>query len=239
MHTILVLLPFILSFFSCEQKQDQRILVFSKTEKFRHTSIPAAKLAILKLGLDNHFKVETTENADLFNEASLEKYAAVVFLHTTGNVLNDKQELAFKKFIQAGGGYAGIHAAADTEYDWEWYGKLAGAYFQNHPEIQAATLNIIDNAHVSTQHLSAKWNRTDEWYNFKNLNPDVKIIMTIDEASYTGGTMNNNHPMSWYHAFDGGRSFYTALGHTEASWSETLFLQHVLGGIKYAMGESK
>ena len=237
MHSILVLLPFIISVFSCEQKQDQRILVFSKTEKFRQSSIPAAKLAILKLGLDNNFKVDTTEDANFFNEASLGKYTAVVFLHTTGNVLNEKQELAFKKFIQAGGGYAGIHAAADTEYDWEWYGNLAGAYFQNHPEIQAATLNIIDNAHASTQHLPAKWNRTDEWYNFKNLNPDVKIIMTIDESSYTGGTMNNNHPMSWYHVFDGGRSFYTALGHTEASWSETLFLQHVLGGIKYAMGE--
>ncbi len=236
MHSILVLLPFIISVFSCEQKQDQRILVFSKTEKFRHTSIPAAKLAILKLGLDNHFLVDTTENADLFNESSLKKYDAVVFLHTTGNVLNEKQEWAFKKYIQSGGAFVGIHAATDTEYDWEWYGELAGAYFQNHPEIQAATLNIIDNAHASTQHLPAKWNRTDEWYNFKNLNPDVKVIMTIDESSYSGGTMNNNHPMAWYHEFDGGRSFYTALGHTEASWSETLFLQHVLGGIKYAIG---
>jgi len=236
MNSLLFLLPFIISVFYCEPKQDQRILVFSKTEKFRHTSIPAAKLAILKLGLDNNFTVDTTENADVFNDTSLEKYTAVVFLHTTGNVLNEKQEQAFKKYIQAGGGYAGIHAASDTEYDWEWYGKLAGAYFESHPEIQAATLNIIDNSHASTKHLPAKWKRTDEWYNFKNLNHDVKILMTIDETSYSGGKMKNNHPMSWYHSFDGGRSFYTALGHTEASWSETLFLQHVLGGIKYAMG---
>lgn len=237
MHGLLILFPFIISFFASEQKLEQKILVFSKTEKFRHNSIPAAKLAILKLGIDNHFKVDTTENADLFNEASLKKYASVVFLHTTGNVLNEKQESAFKKFIQAGGGYAGIHAAADTEYDWEWYGKLAGAYFENHPEIQTATLNIIVNSHISTQHLPAQWNRKDEWYNFKNLNPDVKVLMTIDETSYTGGTMNNNHPMAWYHEYDGGRSFYTALGHTEESWSDPLFLDHVLGGIKYAMGE--
>src|SRR5690606_38012983 len=157
MNSLLFLLPFIISVFSCEPKQDQRILVFSKTEEYYHSSLPVAKLAILKLGLDNHFQVDTTKNAELFNEASLRKYAAVVFLHTTGNVLNEKQEQAFEKYIQSGGAFVGIHSATDTEYDWEWYGKLAGAYFENHPEIQKATLNVIDRTHAATKHLPAKW----------------------------------------------------------------------------------
>src|SRR5690606_17560084 len=126
-------------------------LVFFKTQEYYHTSLPVAKLAILKLGLDNRFLVDTTENAELFNESSLKKYAAVVFLHTTGNVLNEKQELAFKKYIQSGGAFVGIHSATDTEYDWEWYGKLVGGYFVNHPEIQDATLNVIDRTHAATK----------------------------------------------------------------------------------------
>lgn len=215
------------------------MLVFSKTAAYRHSCIPKGKVAIQKLGSENGFAVDTTENAELFTEENLKKYAAVIFLCTTGDVLNNQQEVAFERFIQSGGGFAGIHSATDTEYDWGWYGDLIGAYFANHPAIQKATLIITDSTHPSTRFLPVIWTRTDEWYNFRKLNKEVKVLLKIDEKSYTGGTMNNDHPMAWYHDFDGGRAFYTELGHTEESYSDSLYLKHILGGIQYAIGNNK
>jgi type 1 glutamine amidotransferase len=167
----------------------------------------------------------------------LKQYDAVVFLSTTGNILNDEQQKAFEEFIRSGKGFVGIHAAADTEYDWPWYGKLVGAYFVSHPKQQKAKLTITDHKHASTKHLPTTWERFDEWYNYKSRNNDVKVLMTIDESSYQGGKEGAYHPMAWYHSFDGGRSFYTALGHTDESYKEENFLKHLLGGIKYAVGK--
>ena len=229
---------------SCENestgsKTGKRILVFAKTAAFRHTSIPNGKTAIQQLGKENGFAVDTTENASVFTEDSLKKYAAVVFLNTTGNVLNYKQEAAFERFIQAGGGFIGIHSATDTEYDWIWYAKLVGANFESHPKQQNAILNVVDKNHPSTQHLSAVWERFDEWYNFKNLNKDVHVLVKIDEKSYEGGKLGDDHPMAWYHDYDGGRSFYTEFGHTEESYTDSNYLKHILGGIQYAIGDNK
>ena len=238
-----LLLSAILSLFfiSCEQKRSgkPRVLVFSKTGGFRHSSIPTGKQAIAKLGEQNNFDVDTTENADWFNDDTLKKYSTVIFLSTTENVLDYKQEAAFERYIQAGGGFMGIHAATDTEYDWGWYGRMVGGYFSSHPAIQEAKLTVVDKTHISTKHLPDTWTRKDEWYNFNKLNNEVKVLIKIDEKSYTGGTNGDNHPMAWYHDYDGGRAFYTELGHTEESYSDSLYLQHILGGIQYAIGENK
>ncbi|MDR6784428.1 type 1 glutamine amidotransferase [Pedobacter africanus] len=217
----------------------KRILVFSKTAGFYHQSIPAGIAAIQQLGRENDFEVDTTKNAALFTLKNLKKYAAVVFLSTTGDVFDEGQQAAFEQYIKAGGGYAGIHAATDTEYGWPWYGKLAGAWFISHPAQQVATLNVINTKTIATRHLPEAWKRKDEWYNFKAINPDLKVLIKIDESSYKGGANGDNHPMSWYHDFDGGRSFYTALGHVEESYTDPLFLKHILGGIQYAMGVKK
>lgn len=227
--------PFIVSTAFSEKKQ-KRILVFSKTAGFRHSSIKAGKEALLKMGAENKWVVDTTEDAAYFTGNTLKQYDAVVFLNTTGNILNDEQQTAFEKYIQSGKGFAGIHAATDTEYDWPWYCKLAGANFSSHPKQQNAVLHVTDSTHPSTRHLPRTWQRFDEWYNFKNRNTDVHVLLTIDEKSYEGGTNGDNHPMSWYHAFDGGKAFYTALGHTDASYTEANFLQHILGGLNYVMG---
>ncbi len=216
-----------------------QILVFSKTEVFRHSSIEVGIAAIQKLGKENGFEVLATENADYFTEDSLLQFAAVVFLNTTGDVLNHKQQADFERYIQAGGGYMGIHAASDTEYNWPWYGKMVGAYFDGHPQIQAATLEVVDSDHSSCQHLPKSWERTDEWYNFKDLNEEVNVVLQIDEASYEGGKNGENHPMAWWHDYDGGRAFYTALGHTEESFEEENYLQHLLKGIQYTMGTER
>ncbi|MFI5130437.1 MAG: ThuA domain-containing protein [Chitinophagales bacterium] len=240
MKKSLVPLILLIVFISCnEEKKRARVLVFSKTTGYRHASIANGKIAIQNLGIQNGFDVDTTENAGTFNEDDLKKFAAVVFLCTTLDVLNDSQQVAFERFIQAGGGFAGIHSAADTEYDWGWYGDLCGAWFESHPEIQAASINVIDNSHLSSKHLPAAWSKTDEWYNYKKLNNDVKVLLKLDEKTYKGGKMGDNHPIAWYHEFDGGRSFYTGLGHTEESYSDSLFLRHILGGIQYAIGDNK
>jgi uncharacterized protein len=219
------------------EKKQKRILVFSKTAGYRHGSIEAGKAALLKMGAENNWRVDTTEDAAYFTDHQLKKYAAVVFLNTTGNVLNEAQQSAFEKYIRSGKGFAGIHAATDTEYEWPWFCKLVGANFASHPKQQNAVLHVTDSTHASTKHLPHSWPRFDEWYNFKNQNPAVNTLLTIDEKSYEGGTNGAVHPMAWYHEYDGGKAFYTALGHTDASYSEANFLQHVLGGLQYVMGK--
>ncbi|MDQ6889073.1 MAG: ThuA domain-containing protein, partial [Bacteroidota bacterium] len=235
----------LLTLSSCKNERSgkPKVLVFSKNTYFFHTSIPNGIAAITKLGAENGFDVDTTTNADYFTEDSLKKYAAVIFLNTadnSGSLLNNYQEAEFERYIQSGGGYVGVHAASDAEKDWGWYGRLVGGYFNGHPDKwQQATLHIVDSTHPATKGLPLEWKRTDEWYNFKKLNKDMHILITIDESTYTGGTNGANHPVSWYHDYDGGRAFYTALGHTEASYTEPLFLKHLLGGIEYAIDGNK
>ncbi len=227
---------------SCSHKRQgkPRVLVFTKTAGFVHGSIPSGIAAVQKLGSENGFDVDTTKNAAYFQDDSLKKYAAVIFLSTTGNVFDYRQEAAFERYIQAGGGFVGVHAATDTEYDWRWYGKLVGAYFKSHPKPQQARFIIKDRDFPATKFFSdSVWQRTDELYNFKDINPDVHVLITIDESSYEGGANGKFHPMSWYHEYDGGRAFYTEMGHTEESYSEENYLKHLWGGIQYAMGDNE
>lgn len=211
------------------------VLIFSKTNGFRHESIPAGIEAIKKLGASNGFDVVATEDSLEINKSNLKKFAAVIFLSPTGKVFGPEQEEAFQNYIEQGGGYVGIHAATDCEYNWPWYGKLAGAYFKGHPSQQEAKLIIVNKNHPSTAGLPDTWVRKDEWYNFKDINPDITVLIKIDESSYKGGENGGDHPMAWYHAYDGGRAFYTELGHTNESFSDPLYLKHLLGGIEYAI----
>jgi type 1 glutamine amidotransferase len=218
----------------------QKVLVFFKTAGYYHQSIPDGIAAIQKIGKENNFAVDTSKNADIFISKALDQYAAVIFLSTTdstGVLLNDEQEKAVQQYIKKGGGFAGIHAATDAGYQWNWYGKMIGGYFESHPEIQKAKLIVVDSLHAATRGLPAEWERTDEWYNFKNLNKDVNVLITIDENSYKGGKNGAHHPVAWWHNYEGGRVFYTALGHTKESYTEPLFLQHLAGGILYAIGK--
>ncbi|MGZ3502836.1 MAG: ThuA domain-containing protein, partial [Gemmatimonadaceae bacterium] len=219
--------------------QQARVLVFSKTAGFRHSSIGVGIAAVKKLGAENGFAVDGTEDAGAFTSKNLARYRAVVWLNTTGDVLDDAQQDDFERYIQAGGGYVGVHSATDTEYGWPWYGRLAGAWFNGHPgnpNVRKATYRVLDKSHPSTQGFPDTLVREDEFYNFKSIDPTIHTLIEIDEKSYEGGTNGAHHPMSWYHDFDGGRAWYTNMGHTEATYSEPLFLQHLLGGLRYAMG---
>jgi len=223
-----------LSPFPPPAQSQARALVFSKTTGFRHDSIPDGIAAIRQLGQQNNFDVDATEDASLFTDTDLARYQTVVFLNTTGDALDDDQQAAFQRYIRNGGGFVGVHSATDTEYDWAWYGGIVGAYFQSHPAIQPAQIRIEDSSHPSTSTLPIEWRRTDEWYNFRS-NPRgrVKTLATLDEATYNGGAMGADHPIAWCQLYDGGRSWYTAGGHTKESYAEPLFRQHLLGGIQF------
>lgn len=211
-----------------------KVLVFSKTAGFRHSSIPAGIAAVQRLGTANGFTVTATENAGAFTAANLAQYQAVIWLSTTGDVLNAAQQSAFESYVASGGGYVGVHAASDTEYDWPWYGGLVGAYFASHPATQQATVKVEDRASASTSHLPQRWTRTDEWYNYRaNPRAAVKVLASLDETSYSGGTMGD-HPIAWCQDYRGGRSWYTGLGHTEESYADPAFTTMLLGGIQTA-----
>lgn len=215
-----------------------RVLVFSKTTGFRHDSIPAGVTAIQNLGQQNNFAVDATEDDTQFTDTNLARYAAVIFLSTTGDpVVTQAEKDAFQRYVQHGGGFVGIHAASDSGYSWAWYGQLVGAYFRQHPAQQNAVVRIEDPNHPSTQGLPAQLTRFDEWYDFQaNPRPTVHVLTTVDESTYSGGTMGADHPTTWCHDFDGGRAWYTALGHTIESFSEANFLHLLLGGIMTAAG---
>ncbi len=219
---------------NCAQKTT-KVVVFSKTEGWRHKSIETGIKSIKKLGKDNNFSVQATEDTDELITA-LDSCKVVIFLSTTGDILNDAQQEKFKVFINNGGGFVGIHAATDTEYEWPWYVKLIGANFESHPKQQDALIEVVNKKHPSTTFLDATWTTFDEWYNFKNINPKINVLLNLDENSYEGGKNGENHPIAWFHEYDGGRIFYTGLGHTKESYADPVFLKHVLGGIQYTMG---
>lgn len=214
-----------------------RLLVFSKTAAFRHASIPAAIAALRRLGQEHGVALDFTEDSSVFTTSNLSRYAAVIFLLTTGTVLDSAQANALESYIHAGGGYVGIHSASDTEHYWPWYGGLVGAYFHSHSKVVRATVHVVDPSTPSTSMLPSSWVRTDEWYNFAtNPTGSVHVLLTVDESTYQGGVMGANHPIAWDHTYDGGRAWYTAMGHTAESYSEPLFLAHLWGGIIYAAG---
>ena len=214
------------------------ILVFSRTSGFRHGSIGPGKAALTALGKAHGFRVQVTEDPTLFNNAELEKHQVVVFLNTTQDVLEPAQEQIFEQWIRAGGGYVGIHSASDTEYDWAFYGHLVGAYFSGHPRVQEATVNVVYPKHPAMMHLPRSWQRTDEWYNFKKLPENVRILAWLDTDSYEGSTMKGKHPAAWCHMIDKGRSLYTVGGHTNESFAEPLFMKHLHGAIWWASGNN-
>jgi type 1 glutamine amidotransferase len=222
------------------KQEPLRILFFTKTSGFRHSSIPVAIQAMEKMVREQGWEAVITEDAEMFTESRLKGFHVVVFLLTTGDVLNRDQEQAMEAFIRSGKGFVGIHSAADTEYEWAWYGKLVGAYFKSHPAVQKARVVIEDSEHPTVRFLPRVWEREDEWYDYReNPREHVKVLARVDEASYRGGTMGADHPIIWCREFEGGRSWYTGMGHTEGSYQDELFLRTIAEAIKWAARRSE
>jgi type 1 glutamine amidotransferase len=222
---------------SMPMREPPRISVFSRTAGYRHESIEPARKVLAAIAERHAATFHATEDpAEL--TALLNDSDVVVFLMTTGEVLDDAQQSAFEDFIRRGGGFLGIHSAADTEYDWPFYETLNGAWFADHPVIQAAKLHVERADHPAVAFLPQVWERTDEWYNFRtNPRAQVDVLLTLDEASYQGGKMGDDHPIAWCHEagpLGKGRAFYTALGHTVESWDEPLFLRHIEAALLWA-----
>lgn len=210
------------------------VLVFSKTAGFRHDSIPVARKAIVDVSLSQGWSCTFTEDSTWFLPEILRGYSVVVFLMTTGDVLNEEQQKAFEGYIESGGGYVGVHAAADTEYEWKWYGDLVGAYFKTHPAIQTASVRLEDEKHPTTSFLPKEWKRTDEWYTYRdNPRSRVHVLANLDESTYTGGGMGD-HPITWCKEVGKGRSWYTGMGHTQESYLDSLFMRMITEAIRWA-----
>jgi uncharacterized protein len=203
------------------------VLIFTKTRAFRHESIAPGVKAMQSYFSKHGITSVQSEDSLMFTPEKLQSFDAIMFFQTTGNVLDSTEQDAFMKYIRSGKGFVGVHSAADTEYDWPWFGELLGARFADHPDIQTGVLIRIDSAKIATTHLPARWTRTDEWYNFKQAPTNVHVELMADEATYTGGSMGTNHPMAWYHNFEGGRAYYTALGHSVENYQDTLLLEHL------------
>ncbi len=233
---LLILVISVQLFGFAPKKGPVKLLIFSYTQKYRHKSIEPGIVALEKLAKEKGYQTEKSENVNDFTLENLKRFKALIFLNPTGsNIFNDEQKMAFQGYIRNGGGFVGIHAATDCNYEWEWYGKLVGAFFTNHPKIQEAKLNVLKRSHAATKGFPKEWIHKDEWYNFKDFNTDVNVLISVDETSYTGGKMKDFHPISWYHKFDGGKAFYTALGHTTECYTDKLFLKHIAGGIEYVI----
>jgi type 1 glutamine amidotransferase len=214
------------------------VLVYSRTAGYRHASIPTAIAALTALQSAGDYAVEATEDPTQFSPTNLARFQVVVFLLTTGDVLDDAQQTAFVDWIGGGGNYVGVHSAADTEHDWPFYGDLVGAYFVSHPDVQQASVDVEATDDPVVAGLPSPWVRTDEWYNFDHdPRPAVTVLATVDESTYVGGTMGADHPITWAHPTSGGgRAFYTAMGHTDDSYRDPLFQRLLVGGLRWAAG---
>ena len=215
------------------------VLVFTRTEGFAHPSIADGVAMITEIAAEEGAALEVTADAGAFTPESLAARDVVIWLSTTGDVLDDPEQAAFEGFMRAGGGYVGIHAAADCEYAWPWYGELLGngAWFRSHPAIQTATLVLEDPDHPGAGLFPAETSFEEEWYNFRaNPRAVVDVVMTVDESTYDPGTgaMGADHPIAWAHDFQGGRAFYTALGHRPDTFQDVRFKEQIRGAIKWA-----
>ena len=220
---------------NCSSNNSYSVLVITETKGWVHDSIESGLKLIQNIGNKNNFNVYHSDNSSVITYKNLKEIKTIIFLNTTEEILTDVEQKVMESFIKSGKGFVGVHAAADTEYNWQWYGKLVGAYYRNHPEVMNGKILTIN--HKITNHLDSEWEIEDEWYNFDYVNYDINILSHLDEDSYIGGEHPDYHPITWYHEYDGGRSFYTGLGHTKEVYEDERFIKLLEKGILYASYE--
>lgn len=234
---ILILFLFTILILGCGMEKTN-ILLFNKTNGYIHKSIPAGTKAIVGLSEEYNYDVTVSDDSLIFRSSKLADFDVIVFMSTSGNIFDDEGKQAFKEYISNGGGFVGIHGASTTEYEWDWFGKMIGNHFDDHPKIQPAKINVINSNAPSTKHLPKVWEWTDEWYNWRyEFDENIEVLLTVDESTYEGGKHGGFHPISWRQEYEGGRSWYTAIGHDDESYKDDNLLKHIAGGINWAAGK--
>lgn len=245
LSTASVLLLLVVFLFSCKRENKNtyppqpvtagksKIFILTETKGYRHESIEAGLAMFNKRADDWRVEISHAEESAVMKEQDIKEYDIIVLLNSTGNIFTEEEQALLEEYLAAGGAILGIHAAADAEYDWPWYGQMLGGWFRSHPEIQEAKCLVADGNHPVATGLPAVWERTDEWYNFKHLSHDNKVILLLDESTYSGGIHGDYHPISWCREWGGGRIFYTGMGHTAETYSEPLFQTHIQNAIQW------
>lgn len=245
---VLIALPIFLFSFHTQNRKEKRILVYTKNgEGYVHDNIASSVKAIKKLGKENGFYVDVSDDSEVFKKGNLEKYSCIVFSNTNNDVFSkDEEKVAFMRYIQAGGGYVGIHSACGTERNWQWFTKLTGGTFDVHAKFQEFTVKVIDHNHPSTKDLPDEWVLKDECYFVKDMNPAIHVLITNDLSTIEDDRKDtfptlfgNDFPGAWFHEYQGGRSWYTSYGHSPEDYEDLLFMKHILGGIIYAIGDNR
>ena len=239
---IAILISCLSTFVLFPQENNINVLVFSKTQGFRHKSIPTGVEFLSNMANNNNWNIQFSEDSNCFSINNLSKYNVLVFLNTSGNIFSEEQKAALQYFFARGKGFVGIHSASNTEMQWDWFTEMIGATFKDHPKVQSATLLVNTNSHhPAINGLNNQEEFMDEWYNFlKPVGKHVTVLASLDENSYEGKKMNTkNHPISWYHIYDGGRVFYTGLGHTVDIYKDIRYYSHIEGAILWASGRKQ
>jgi len=222
-----------------------KVLMITTTRGWHHESLHAGVVAIQQLAARNSFEVALLEDPNGFTDKYVEQFQAILFLNTSGDIFNAEEQKVMERFIKSGKGFVGIHSASDTEYEWDWYTKMVGRMFHIHPAVQTAKMKILDPKFPGLQGFADGKLWTEEWYEFgPEKVTDLTYILGVDEETYNpkadwgarakGVGMGKVHPLAWYHNYDGGRAFYTALGHLPTNFSEPAFLDHLYAGIFWA-----
>lgn len=225
----------------------KQILVYTRNgEGYVHDNRHASARALVQLGAEHNYQVMVSDDPYLFSDSVLASFDCIIFSNTNNEAfVNDKQRLAFQKYIRSGGGFVGVHSASGSERDWPWFAEMLGGRFVRHPKLQTFSIKVVDPVHPATSFMEDAWQWTDECYFLNHLNPDISILLAADLSTiedhlkndYPGQTFGNYTPIAWYHEYDGGRQFYTALGHKIEHYSDPFFIQHLLGGIQWVLDE--
>ena len=246
-NLLLLLISFLMINTACNAQKEQEfeksinILVFTKTAGYRHASISSGLKMLSDQSEKQNWVITATEDASLLRDDFLERFDVAVFLNPTGDAICDAGQIAFEKFMKTGKGFVGIHAAADFEYEWEFYGDLVGGYFRAHPPAQKATVIFENFDHPAMKPFEGKktYTTVDEWYSFKeNPRPNVNVLAKLDESTIKKGKNDDwkmgDHPLIWWNEKDGIRSFYTVFGHTHEAFQDELIIEHIKNAINWA-----
>jgi type 1 glutamine amidotransferase len=229
---------------------ERRVLVYTKNQVGKglnvHDNIPASVAAIKKLGEENSFAVDVSDDPTVFTDENLKRYKALIFDNTNNEIFgSEEQKAAFQCYIRAGGGFVGIHSATGSMRQWPWFWSVVGGKFKRHAKMQQFTVHVKDAKDASTAHLPVSFEWKDEFYYVDHIPEGLHVLLAGDlttvndpgKTEYPGKLFGDEFPLAWRHQFDGGREWYTALGHQREHYSDPMFTKHLLGGILWAMGE--